>query len=48
MGTIQHNPIALALITAPLAIFTILVAWLILPTVLENVVSQVVRNVAGV
>jgi hypothetical protein len=48
MGTIQHNPIAFALIAAPLAIFTILVAWLILPTVLENVVSQVVRNVAGV
>jgi hypothetical protein len=47
MGTIQHNPIALALIAAPLAIFTILVAWLILPTLLENVVSQVVRNVVG-
>jgi hypothetical protein len=48
MEAIQHHPIALALIAAPLAIFTILVAWLILPTVLENVVSQVVRNVAGV
>jgi hypothetical protein len=48
MGAIQNNPIALALLAAPLAIFTILVAWLILPTVLENVVSQVIRNVAGV
>jgi hypothetical protein len=47
MGIAQHNPIALVLLAAPFAIFTIYVTWLIVPAIVEIVVPEVVRAVIG-
>jgi hypothetical protein len=47
MRTIHPNPIALAFLASPLAIFTIYMTWLILRTVFETVLLSVVRAVTG-